>query len=703
MDIGSKEKISHLKLGALNYECLREALRLPDTRIRFPKNIPEIRPPRLIGIRIVGQKGNSKSYFHDFIIGFSNNLTCIVGPRGSGKSALIDAIRYVMGYNRTLSDIDKVRQQVLDRQKYTLQATKIQLLYERADSSIHNLSATFDEKESYNTTVFDLNNNQINISDVERSGEYPLNLYGWNELELLGEDPRSQRESLDRFIKELKPLKEKREGLYNQRKIASKKCIDSVLELDTYFQPGSPKNLFIRVKELETEFNKLNTPEMEGYFKELDLISQKLGLIEAAKTAIGTLKEKLEDVKQIDLVTSLEKFPLVENWGREFLEKTLMVGEINDLILTSSTSIANRIDLTNEIIIQEEAVLIEKKTQTSKGIREAIGDDKSISADLRNNAKKRMDQAKVQLEAYKKELENFEKCMAERESVLAQIESVNSEIYEVRRGELDSIASKIQVVNDDGFKISLSLVHGNDRSEFLEVLENNACKIPYDGQWKKKKIPVLISHKATPIEFGRIILENLGDKLVVDLKITEDDVVQTYSISKAYATSLVANCNPFETLSDINVKKVDRANLERVFTLQATKYDDEFYIELNDKPIQYCSPGQRCSAMLPIVTLTSDAPIIIDQPEDNLDNRLVSKAIFKILSKLKETRQIIVATHNPNILVSGDAEQVIVLKGSGAVENFGSIDSPPIIKNVIELMEGGREAFEKRRLKYEIA
>ena len=104
--------------------------------------------------------------------------------------------------------------------------------------------------------------------------------------------------------------------------------------------------------------------------------------------------------------------------------------------------------------------------------------------------------------------------------------------------------------------------------------------------------------------------------------------------------------------------------------------------------------------MLPIVTLTSDAPIIIDQPEDNLDNRLVSKAIFRILSKLKETRQIIVATHNPNILVSGDTEQAIVLRDTGEIEKYGCIDESSIIKNVVELMEGGKDAFERRKNKY---
>jgi ABC-type lipoprotein export system ATPase subunit len=155
-----------------------------------------------------------------------------------------------------------------------------------------------------------------------------------------------------------------------------------------------------------------------------------------------------------------------------------------------------------------------------------------------------------------------------------------------------------------------------------------------------------------------------------------------------------------ETLRDLGVRRYDRDRMKAIFQIQNIPFDDEFYVELNGKPIKNCSPGPRCSAMLPIVTLTSDAPIIIDQPEDNLDNRLVSKAVFRILSRLKETRQIIVATHNPNILVSGDTEQAVVLRDTGEIEKYGSIDEPSIIKNVVELMEGGKEAFQRRKNKY---
>ena len=110
--------------------------------------------------------------------------------------------------------------------------------------------------------------------------------------------------------------------------------------------------------------------------------------------------------------------------------------------------------------------------------------------------------------------------------------------------------------------------------------------------------------------------------------------------------------------------------------------------------------------MLPLVALSETAPLVIDQPEDNLDNRIIGKTLTKILADLKETRQIIVTTHNPNIVVGGDAEQVIVLEPEGAhgarVEDTGSIDDPTIIDHVVAIMEGGREAFQTRNRRYRI-
>ncbi len=108
--------------------------------------------------------------------------------------------------------------------------------------------------------------------------------------------------------------------------------------------------------------------------------------------------------------------------------------------------------------------------------------------------------------------------------------------------------------------------------------------------------------------------------------------------------------------------------------------------------------------MLPLIALSETTPLVIDQPEDNLDNKLIGKVLTNILAELKEQRQIIVCTHNPNIVVSGDAEQVVVLKAisdrRAEVDIHGSIDNEDIVKSVIDIMEGGKEAFLMRKKRY---
>jgi hypothetical protein len=100
-----------------------------------------------------------------------------------------------------------------------------------------------------------------------------------------------------------------------------------------------------------------------------------------------------------------------------------------------------------------------------------------------------------------------------------------------------------------------------------------------------------------------------------------------------------------------------------------------------------------------------DAPLVIDQPEDDLDNEFIFREIVQTLRRQKERRQFIVATHNANIPVSGDAELIVLLKAdseNGWVELSGSIDDPEIREPVEIILEGGKDAFLMRQLKYQL-
>jgi DNA repair exonuclease SbcCD ATPase subunit len=117
------------------------------------------------------------------------------------------------------------------------------------------------------------------------------------------------------------------------------------------------------------------------------------------------------------------------------------------------------------------------------------------------------------------------------------------------------------------------------------------------------------------------------------------------------------------------------------------------------RPIEQASPGQKTAAILAFLLAYGTEPLVLDQPEDDLDNRLIYDLIVQQIRQIKTHRQVIVVTHNPNIVVNGDAEKVLEMAfraGQCVVAERGSLQSQSIRVAVCQVMEGGTEAFAKR-------
>ena len=127
------------------------------------------------------------------------------------------------------------------------------------------------------------------------------------------------------------------------------------------------------------------------------------------------------------------------------------------------------------------------------------------------------------------------------------------------------------------------------------------------------------------------------------------------------------------------------------------------------RTLEGLSTGQKATAVLLLLLLESEAPLIVDQPEDDLDNRFITEGVVPKMRDEKRRRQFIFATHNANIPVLGDAELIVGLIAKGEAgqgraempaEYMGSIDSRTVQSIVEDILEGGKEAFEIRRRKY---
>lgn len=166
---------------------------------------------------------------------------------------------------------------------------------------------------------------------------------------------------------------------------------------------------------------------------------------------------------------------------------------------------------------------------------------------------------------------------------------------------------------------------------------------------------------------------------------------------------------------DVNYKDEQRFIDEQIKDMQAfynylfslDYVDYNYQLKLGNKPLSLLSPGEK-GALLLIFYLLLDMdnkPLILDQPEDNLDNNSVAKILVKFIKNAKKQRQIIMVTHNPNLAIVADAEQIIYVNIDKQNQNTftvesGSIENPNINKHIVDVLEGAMPAFRKRDDKY---
>ncbi|MFX0557036.1 TrlF family AAA-like ATPase [Maribacter sp. CXY002] len=148
-------------------------------------------------------------------------------------------------------------------------------------------------------------------------------------------------------------------------------------------------------------------------------------------------------------------------------------------------------------------------------------------------------------------------------------------------------------------------------------------------------------------------------------------------------------------LKDIFFKESERKQYLKVFPI----------LKYKEKDLNKISVGQKGTVYLKMMLATEafSKPIIFDQPEDDLDNEFIMQNLISLFKELKQYRQVIIVTHNANLVVNADAEQVIVASNVDGILNYisGSLENQLINSKICQILEGGELAFEKRRRKYQ--
>ena len=271
------------------------------------------------------------------------------------------------------------------------------------------------------------------------------------------------------------------------------------------------------------------------------------------------------------------------------------------------------------------------------------------------------------------------------------------------------------VLQIDSFKTSIKQAHRNFYTKIEEIKQS--LKI------SEGKLEILAIPKLKTFEFKELLNWSINQqsdqgKRIVNTTI-ENKVEEYFKITDEIFEKLLNN--------SITLKS-GNTHLGLALKLMSTNYFQISYNILYEDTFNQMSEGKKAFVVLMLLLDFSDkdCPILIDQPEDDLDNRAIYKELVKYLKKKKKERQIIVVTHNPNIVVGADSEQVIVANqngtdtknkngtkfqyATGSLENTKETDEgieiilekQGIKEHVCEILEGGNEAFKQREIKYDL-
>jgi len=705
-DILKDDRCNYIKMTKPGFSDFKKALCFPDTRIRFAEDLPAIPCPRVLGLQIVavGEEG----FFKNLDIAFSDNLTCSIGPRGSGKSAIIEALRYVFGYNLTLDRIEDgggLAKKVRELQEATLSNCIIRVVYGGSGEEISVLEATYDSKQDYASRVFTIDGKDREIHNINSSGQFPLRLFGWSEIETLGREAHRQRELLDRLVPGLHEKLQARTELRTTLTQKREEIETSITRLNSILKRNNEK--VKRYAEYKADFDRYNTPEIKELFSANDDANTKLSIFNKVKENTENYISKLEKMEGIDLLHECNE--LLQDKPEDF--KRWWLGKKDEIALSVKqievegyiTKAKGTIKTIIEKLDLEINEIKKEILRADSVIRESIsGKDSHIAiADLRRTAGERLKEVETLRKEYMAEWGNFQEVLKEWKELGGTLTGLQDEITGKRITQKEQIEAKLNQFETKLMKISIDFKAGQDRSRFEGFLNgDNFFTQSEHGKFRQKGYPLRLATLFTPVEVSVIILNNEKGKMIKNSIVDGKHI----DVDEEMADKIISTFYPFSQDEDAKVPIVDNNKLRKALGIAEIEWDDLERILLNGEPVEHKSPGQRSSAMLPLIALAETVPLVIDQPEDNLDNQLVGEVLVNILAELKQKRQIIVATHNPNIVVLGDAEEVIVLDAlsskEGKCKTSGSIDKKEIVDSVISIMEGGKEAFITRHRRY---
>jgi len=673
-DLESPTASCLVKMTRPGFDSFKLAFQDPESRVRLNSDVIEKYYSRIESLQVTG------GYLDGLSIEFSEHLNAVIGGRGTGKSTLLECIRYALELEPVGKNAKKQHTEII---KENLGKSKARIELKIRSSRMNGKKFTIARRYGESASIKDESGT---ISPFTPGDLLPeIELYGQNEIYEIAQDADAQRKLLARFLESGQTDSE--EKIKHILNALAKNRVKLAQALNNI---ASTEDELSRLPKLEDQVNQFKSLGLEDKLKIIPLLEKEKQLLKRVsdeelthlKEAFSAIQESLPDTIFLS-DTALQNLPHADALGKIRTELDKLKHETESILVqwqekfsVSKSAVDSLMKSLHSGIKSEE----EKLEATFKGLPSSEG--------------KSGREIGLEFQHFLKEIEKIKpgKVVAETQRTIVktlEIERKNllSELSEHRSARSSRFQRSLKRLNKNlKEKLKLTVFPESDRTPAIKFLLQ--CDLENVGE--KRLTWINDQEDFSPVKLAELIRESQQKGLISGLELSRLPGI----------TSTVASA-------------LTRLTHTQTLQLEELEFPDVIHIELNIahdgtenfRLLGKLSTGQQCTAILHLLLLQNKDPLIMDQPEDNLDNAFIADRIVAELRTAKIARQFIFATHNANIPVFGDAEWIGIFEAHEGqahmpVKSQGAIDVPQVRNNAANILEGGKTAFNQRKTKY---
>ena len=676
-------------------EALRQACLASESRLS--QETPELPQIHITSIDVTASK-----FLSSFTIDFNQQYNVLIGGRGTGKSTILEYLRWGLCDQTAINYSPEEQSEVEKRSQALIEKTLLPFKGEvRVTFSLNGIIHIVKRNSVTKVTLLkigDADFEQVKEEEIRRI--LPIQAYSQKQLSSVG----VRTEELKRFIQ--LPIANQLSNLKFQVSDNSKKTRSSY-------------NNFVRKREIQNEIEQFNLEikslktQVENIRKSLTGISEEdkrtiakkqkfdneQNLINKSQTEFSTINTKIDE-----LITSLQHYPEPFPVNQE-LENHELIKLIDDArtkkfdeLKVISQQLQNSLNAHN---LKEFNDFISQWVMLKEVFEVQYESSKTMAS---SNQTQIAEIARIETQ-----LEVLSNTLTERTSILKELGNPDIEFNQLREEWFSLHQKKVDLLKEQAQKFS-SLSKGIIKAEITKSIDirqiKNQITSAFQGsRINETKIQLLcdcILTNDNPLETWKGILNEL--KILAELKISDDKKLELPE------TPILNSCDYNEGNKAKIIELLTSDNWLNIATTEI-EFNPEFKYTTNNQlgdeiPFSDASAGQQATALLTVLLNQPGTPLIIDQPEDDIDNRAIEE-IIKNIWKAKRNRQLIFTSHNANLVVNGDAELVVCCdyresgnQTRGIIKAEGSIDFKVVREEITSVMEGGEKAFRLRKDKY---